>query len=63
LVVIKLIEMAPNTRLEKTQLPPTMDGTVLMMVDELVHGATNELVASMLEDQVESNVGSWKKIF
>jgi hypothetical protein len=53
LVVIKSIKMAPNTRLEKTQPPPTMDGTVLVMVDGLVHGATNELVASMSEDQVE----------
>jgi hypothetical protein len=57
LVVIKLIKMTPNTRLEKTQPPPIMDGMVLVTVDGLVHGATNQLVASMLEDQVKSNVG------
>jgi hypothetical protein len=27
-----------------------------------MHGATNELMASMLEDQVQTNVGSWKKL-
>jgi hypothetical protein len=37
-----------------------MDGIVLVMVDGLVHGATNEPMASMLKDQVESSVGSWK---
>ncbi len=52
--------MAPHTRLENTQPPPTMDGIVLVMVDGLVHGATNEPMASMLKDQVESSVGSWK---
>ncbi len=57
MVVIKLIKMTPNTRLEKTQPPPIMDGMVLVTVDGLVHGATNQLVASMLEDQVKSNVG------
>jgi hypothetical protein len=31
--------------------------------DGLVHGATNEPMAFMLEDQVEWNVGSWKKKF
>jgi hypothetical protein len=25
-----------------------------------MHGATNEPMASMLKDQVQSNVGSWK---
>jgi hypothetical protein len=29
-------------------------------IDGLVHVATNEPMTSMLEDQVESNVGSWK---
>jgi hypothetical protein len=33
LVVVKLIRTAPHTRLEKTQLPPTMDGILLVMVD------------------------------
>ncbi len=51
-----------HTRLEKIQPPPTMDGIVLVMVDGLVHGATNEPMASMLENQLESNVGSLKKI-
>jgi hypothetical protein len=58
LVVIKLIRMAPHTRLEKIQPPPTMDGIILVTIDGLVHGATNELMKSMLEDQVESSVGS-----
>jgi hypothetical protein len=39
-----------------------MNGMVLVIVEGLVHGATNEPMASMLEDQVESNVGSSKKI-
>jgi hypothetical protein len=39
-----------------------MDGIVLVMVDGLMHGATNEPIASMLEDQVKSSVGSWKKM-
>ncbi len=60
LVVVKFIKMAPHTRLENTQPPPTMDGIVLVMVDGLVHGATNEPMAFMLKDQVESSVGSWK---
>jgi hypothetical protein len=62
LVVVKLIKMMFHTRLEKIQPPPTMDGIVLVMVDGLVHGATNEPMASMLENQLESNVGSLKKI-
>jgi hypothetical protein len=60
LVVVKYIRMAPHTRLEKTQPPPTMDGIVLVMVDGPVHSATNEPMASMLKDQVESSVSSWK---
>jgi len=40
-----------------------MDGIVLVMVDSLMHGAINEPMAFMLEDQVESSVGSWKKLF
>jgi len=54
--------MMPHTRLEKTQSPPTMDGIVLVMVDGLVHGAPNEPMAYMLQNQLESNVGSWKKM-
>ncbi len=50
--------MAPHRRLEKIQPPPTMDLIILATIDGLVHGATNELMTSMLEDQVESNVGS-----
>ncbi len=42
--------MAVHTRLEKTKPLPTMDGIVLVAVDELVHGATNEPKASMLKD-------------
>ncbi len=42
--------MAPHTRLEKTQPLPTMDGMVLVIVDGLMHGATNEQMASMLTD-------------
>jgi hypothetical protein len=34
-----------------------------VIVDGLVHGATNEPMASMLKDQVESNTSSWKKLF
>jgi len=52
--------MTPHKRLENTQPPPTMDGIVLVMVDGLVHGATNEPMAFILKDQVESSVGSWK---
>jgi hypothetical protein len=50
--------MAPHTRLEKIQPPPTMDGTILVTIVGLMHGATNELMTSMLEDQIESSVGS-----
>ncbi len=55
--------MALHTRLEKTWPLPIMDGMVSMIVDGLMHGATNEQMASMLKDQIESNVGSWKKLF
>jgi hypothetical protein len=58
LVVAKLIRMAPHTRLQKIQPPPTMDGIVLVMVDGLMHCATHGQMAFMLEDRVESNVGS-----
>jgi hypothetical protein len=58
LVVIKLIRMAPYTRLENIQPQPTMDGIVLVTIYGPMHGATNEAMASMLEDQVQSNVGS-----
>jgi hypothetical protein len=55
--VVILIRMAPHTRLQKIQLSPTMDGIVLVMVNGLMHGATKEPIASMLEDQVRSSVG------
>jgi hypothetical protein len=58
MVVVKLIRMAPHTKLEKTQPSPTMDGIVLVTVDGLVHDATNEPMAYMLKDRVESSVGS-----
>jgi hypothetical protein len=35
-----------------------MDKIVLVTVDGLAHGATNEPMAFMLKDQVESSVGS-----
>jgi hypothetical protein len=47
--------MAPCQRLKNIQPPPNMDGIVLVMIDGLVHGATNESMTSMLEDQVESS--------
>jgi len=37
-----------------------MDGIVLVMVDGPVHGAKNEPMVSMLEDQVESSASLWK---
>jgi len=37
-----------------------MDKIVLVTVDGLAHGATNEPMAFILKDQVESSVGSWK---
>ncbi len=52
--------MAPHTRLENIQPPSTMDGIVLVKIYRPMHGATNEPMASMLKDQVQSNVGSWK---
>jgi hypothetical protein len=55
--------MALHKRLEKIQPPPTTNGIVLVIVDGLMHGATNEPMTSMLKDYVESNVGSWKKLF
>jgi hypothetical protein len=58
LVVIKLIRMAPHTMLENIQPPPTMDGIVFLTIYGPMHGATNEPMASMLKDQVQSNVGS-----
>ncbi len=58
MVVIKLIRMAPHTRLKKTQSSPTMDMIVLVTVDGLTHAATNEPMASMLKDQVESSIAS-----
>jgi hypothetical protein len=40
-----------------------MDGIILVMVDGLMHGATNEPMVYMLEDQVEISATSWKKLF
>ncbi len=42
LVVVKLIKITLHTRLKKIQLPPTMDRIILVIVDGLVRGATNE---------------------
>jgi hypothetical protein len=42
--------------LEKIQPPPTMDAIILAIINGLVHGAINELMTSMLEDQVESRL-------
>jgi hypothetical protein len=44
--------------LEKTQPPPTMDGIVLVMVDEFMHTIKNEPMVSIIEDKVELSVGS-----
>jgi hypothetical protein len=46
----KLIRMALHKRLEKIQPPPTTNGIVLVIVDGLMHGATNEPMTSMLKD-------------
>jgi hypothetical protein len=40
-----------------------MDGIILVMVYGLMHATKNELMASMLEDQVEISASSWKKLF
>jgi hypothetical protein len=55
LVIVKLIGMALHTRLENIQPPPSMDGIVLVMIDGLMHGATNESMTFMLKDQIESS--------
>jgi hypothetical protein len=47
--------MALHTRLENIQPPPSMDGIVLVMIDGLMHGATNESMTFMLKDQIESS--------
>jgi len=39
-----------------------MDGIVLVMVDGLMHGAKNEPMISMLEDQVELSANLLKKL-
>jgi hypothetical protein len=46
--------MVLHTRLENIQPPPSMDGIVLVMIDGLVHGATNESMTFVLKDQIES---------
>jgi hypothetical protein len=35
-----------------------MDGIILVTINGLMYDATNEPMAFMLEDQVQSNVGS-----
>jgi hypothetical protein len=55
--------MAPHTRLENIQPPPTMDGIILVTINGLMYDATNEPMAFMLEDLVEIIVSSWKKLF
>jgi hypothetical protein len=40
-----------------------MDGIILVIVYGLMHAATNEPMAFMLEDQVEINASSRKKLF
>ncbi len=40
-----------------------MDGIILVTVDGLMHDATNEPMAFMLEDLVEIIVSSWKILF
>lgn len=62
LVVVKLNRITLHTRLEKTSSSPTMDGIVLVMVDGLMHGAKNEPMISMLEDQVELSANLLKKL-
>jgi hypothetical protein len=53
LVVVKSRKVTPHTRLKKTQPPPIMDRIILVIVDGLVHGATNELMTSLSKDQLE----------
>jgi len=51
-------------RLKKTQPSPTMDRIILVIVDGLMHGATNEPTTSLSKDQFESSiVRSWEKLF
>jgi len=40
-----------------------MDGIILVMVDGLMHNATNEPMAFMLEDLIKIIVSSWKQLF
>ncbi len=40
-----------------------MDGIILVTIDGLIHDATNEPMAFMLEDLVEIITSSWKKLF
>jgi len=40
-----------------------MDWIILVTVDGLMHDATNEPMAFMLEDLVEISVSSWKILF
>ncbi len=64
MVVVKSIKITPHTRLKRIQPPPTMDRIILVIVDGLVRGATNEAMTSLSKDQLElSIVRSWEKLF
>ncbi len=56
LVVVRLIKITPCIRLENTQPSPTMDEITLVMVDGLMYVAKNELMPSMVKDQIKSSV-------
>jgi hypothetical protein len=63
-IVVKSIKITPHTSLKKTQPPPTMDRIILVIVDGLVHGATNEPMKSLSKYQLESSIViSWEKMF
>jgi len=58
------MKITPHARLKKTQPLPTMDRIILVIVDGLVHGATNQRMTSLSKDQLESSiVRSWEKLF
>ncbi len=64
LLVVKSIKITLHTRLKRTQPPRSMDRIILVIVDRLVHGATNEPMTSLSKDQLESNiVRSWEELF
>jgi len=64
LVVVKSIKTTPHIMLKKTQPSPTMDRIILVIVDGLMRGATNEPTTSLSKDQLESSiVRSWENLF